>query len=76
MLAVVNEVISDDKIKTVDESTHKTHTAQLCIYVRYFYGKCFREELLSLLPLKGHTTSEVLFESGPTEFLVSKIWPN
>ena len=105
MLAVVNEVINDDKVKTsvtsaiknvplsdtsnirrvqllatdvfemlledlkkadvmsiaVDESTDKTDTAQLCIYVRfYFDGKCFREELLSLLPLKGHATSEVL----------------
>ena len=112
MLAVVNEVINDDKVKTsvtsaiknvplsdtsnirrvqllatdvfetlledlkkadvmsiaVDESTDKTDTAQLCIYVRFFDGKCFREELLGLLPLKGHTTSEVLFEKISTFF--------
>ena len=46
----------------VDESTDKTDTAQLCIYIRFLDSKCFREELLSLLPLKGHATSEVLFE--------------
>ncbi len=27
-----------------------------------FYGKCFREELLGLLPLEGHTTGETVFE--------------
>ena len=93
MLAVMNVVINDNKVKTsvtsaiknvplsetsnirrvqllatdvfetlledlkkadvmsiaVDESTDKTDTAQLCIYVCFFNGKCFREELLSLL---------------------------
>jgi len=106
MLAIVDEVINDDKIKTsvtsaiknvsmsdtsnirrmeilardvfetlledlrkaevmsiaVDESTDKTDTAQLCIYVRFFDGNCFREELLGLLPLEGRTTGEILFE--------------
>lgn len=105
MLAVVDEVINDDKIKTsvasaiknvplsdtsnirrveilaadvyetllgdlmkadtmsiaVDESTDKTDTAQLCIYVRFFDSKCFREELLCLLPLEGHTTGDIVF---------------
>ncbi len=105
MLAVVNEVINDDKIKTsvasaikseplsdtsnirrveilaadvyetllgdlmkadtmsiaVDESTDKTDTVQLCIYVRFFDSKCFREELLCLLPLEGHTTGDIVF---------------
>uniref|UniRef100_A0A8C1IF94 HAT C-terminal dimerisation domain-containing protein n=1 Tax=Cyprinus carpio TaxID=7962 RepID=A0A8C1IF94_CYPCA len=105
MLAVVDEVINDDKIKTsvasaiknvplsdtsnirrveilaadvyetllgdlmkadtmsiaVDESTDKTDTAQLCIYVRFFDSKCFREELLCLLPLEGHTTGNIVF---------------
>jgi len=45
----------------VDESTDKTDTAQLCIYVRFFGSKCFREELLGLLPLEGHTTGEIVF---------------
>uniref|UniRef100_A0A9J8BA81 C2H2-type domain-containing protein n=1 Tax=Cyprinus carpio carpio TaxID=630221 RepID=A0A9J8BA81_CYPCA len=105
MLAVVDEVINDDKIKTsvasaiknvplsdtsnirrveilaadvyetllgdlmkadtmsiaVDESTDKTDTAQLCIYVHFFDSKCFREELLCLLPLEGHTTGDIVF---------------
>jgi hypothetical protein len=112
ILAVVNEVIKDDKVKTsvtsaiknvplsdtsnirrvqllatdvletlleslkkadvmsiaVDESTDKTDTAQLCIYVHFFDDKCFREELLSLLPLKGHATSEIIFEKITTFF--------
>ena len=106
MLAIVDEVINDNKIKTsvtsaiknvpmsdtsnirrveilatdvfktlledlrkaevmslaVDESTDQTDTAQLCIYVRFFDGNCFREELLGLLPLEGRTTGEILFE--------------
>ncbi len=45
----------------VDESTDKTDTAQLCIYVRFFDSKCFREELLCLLPLEGHTTGDIVF---------------
>uniref|UniRef100_A0A3Q3EAD9 HAT C-terminal dimerisation domain-containing protein n=1 Tax=Labrus bergylta TaxID=56723 RepID=A0A3Q3EAD9_9LABR len=45
----------------VYESTDKTDTAQLCIYVRVFDGKCFREELLGLLPLEGHTTGKIVF---------------
>lgn len=45
----------------VDESTDKTDIAQLCMYVRFYDGKRFREELLCLLPLKGHTTGEVVF---------------
>ncbi len=105
MLAIVDEVINDDKIKTsvasaiknvplsdtsnirrveilaadvyetllgdlmkadtmsiaVDESTDKTDTAQLCIYVRFFDSKCFREELLCLLPLEGHQTGDIVF---------------
>lgn len=106
MLAVVDEVLTDDKVKTsvtsaikqvplsdtsnirrvdilatdvfetllkelrkadtmavaVDESTDRTDTAQLCMYVRFFDGKVFKEELLGLLPLDGHTTGEILFE--------------
>lgn len=45
----------------IDESTDSTDIAQLCVYVRYFDGEEFREELLSLIPLEGHTTSDVIF---------------
>lgn len=45
----------------VDESTDKTDIAQLCMYVRFYDGKRFREELLCLLPLKGHKIGEVVF---------------
>ena len=36
--------------------------AQLCIYVRFHAGVRFREELLGLIPLEGHTTGEVMFQ--------------
>ena len=35
--------------------------AQLCLYVEFFDGECFREDLLGLIPTEGHTTSEILF---------------
>lgn len=47
----------------VDESTDATDVAQLCIYVRFYDGVCFREELLGLIPLERHTTGEVLFQN-------------
>lgn len=46
----------------VDESTDNTDIAQLCIYVRFFDGTGFREELLGLVPLEGRTTGEVIFQ--------------
>lgn len=46
--------------QAVDESTDSTDTAQLCVYVT-FDGKEFREELLSLIPLEGHTTGDIVF---------------
>ena len=46
----------------VDESTDSSDVAQLCLYVRFFDGECFREDLLGLIPLDGHTTGEILFE--------------
>uniref|UniRef100_UPI00358F329E general transcription factor II-I repeat domain-containing protein 2A-like n=1 Tax=Myxine glutinosa TaxID=7769 RepID=UPI00358F329E len=45
----------------IDESTDNTDVAQLCVYVRYVDGKVFREELLSLIPLEGHTTGDIIF---------------
>uniref|UniRef100_UPI00358DDDAA SCAN domain-containing protein 3-like n=1 Tax=Myxine glutinosa TaxID=7769 RepID=UPI00358DDDAA len=45
----------------IDESTDNTDVAQLCVYVRYVDGKVFREELLSLILLEGHTTGDIIF---------------
>ncbi|CAJ1079930.1 PREDICTED: general transcription factor II-I repeat domain-containing protein 2-like, partial [Xyrichtys novacula] len=42
----------------LDESTDVLDTAQLMIWVRFFNGKCFNEELLALLPLTGQTRGE------------------
>uniref|UniRef100_UPI00358F7E2A general transcription factor II-I repeat domain-containing protein 2-like n=1 Tax=Myxine glutinosa TaxID=7769 RepID=UPI00358F7E2A len=44
-----------------EESTDNTDVAQSCVYVRYFDGKVFREELLSFIPLEGHTTGDIIF---------------
>jgi hypothetical protein len=46
----------------IDESTDNTDVAQLCVYVRFFNGKCFREEMLALIPLANYTTGEVISE--------------
>lgn len=45
----------------IDESTDSTDVAQMCVYVRYFDGEEFREEMLSLIPLEGHTTGDITF---------------
>ena len=42
----------------IDESTDVSDTAQLMIWVRFFNGTCFKEELLALLPLTGQTRGE------------------
>ena len=39
----------------VDESTDISDTAQLCLYVRYFDGSAFKEEMLELVPMTSHT---------------------
>ena len=45
----------------VDESTDNTDVAQMCVFVRYFDGTVFREDLLALIPLEGNTTGEIIF---------------
>ncbi|XP_071380293.1 SCAN domain-containing protein 3-like [Centroberyx affinis] len=45
----------------IDESTDHTDVSQMCVYVRYFDGKEFKEELLSLIPLEGNTTGDIIF---------------
>ena len=42
----------------LDESTDVSDTAQLMIWVRFFDGNNFNEELLALLPLTGQTRGE------------------
>ncbi|KAM8729080.1 protein FAM200A-like [Acanthopagrus schlegelii] len=45
----------------IDESTDNTDISQLCVFVRFFDGKDFREELLALLPLEDNTTADIIF---------------
>ena len=44
----------------VDESTDNTDVAQMCVFVRYFNGKEFKEDLLALIPMEGHTTGDII----------------
>lgn len=42
-----------------DESTDMVDVAQLCVFIRMFFGDVSaKEELLTILPLRGHTTGE------------------
>lgn len=52
----------------VDESTDVTDMSQLSMFVRYFDGDIFKEELLSMLPLTTHTTGEAIFSAVKTFF--------
>ncbi|XP_010775227.1 protein FAM200A-like [Notothenia coriiceps] len=45
----------------IDSSCDRTDMEQLSMFVRFFDGKIFREELLCLLTLPGHTTGEIIF---------------
>lgn len=45
----------------MDESIDNSDVAQLCLYVRFFDGECFCEDLLGLIPLEGKTSGEILF---------------
>ena len=54
-----------------DESTDNTDMAQLCVYVRFFDGKCFREEMLALTALENFTTGEVISEKIKSFFQVN-----
>ncbi|KAF3841488.1 hypothetical protein F7725_007350 [Dissostichus mawsoni] len=57
----------------IDESTDSSDVAQLCLYVRFFDGECFREDLLGLIPLDGHTTGEVMFHKVVSFFKEHKL---
>uniref|UniRef100_UPI003AB06FCF zinc finger BED domain-containing protein 5-like n=1 Tax=Centroberyx gerrardi TaxID=166262 RepID=UPI003AB06FCF len=54
----------------IDESTDNTDISQLCVFVRYFDGKDFKEELLALIPLEDNTTGDIVF--GKLEELFKK----
>lgn len=54
----------------IDESTDNTDISQLCVFIRYFDGKDFKEELLALIPLEGNTTSDIII--GKLEELFKK----
>jgi hypothetical protein len=47
----------------VDESTDITDTAQLSVFIRFFNGKNFVEDLLGLIPLHGQTRGEDIFNA-------------
>ncbi|KAL6462531.1 hypothetical protein MHYP_G00289530 [Metynnis hypsauchen] len=42
----------------IDTSCDRTDIEQLSVFMRFFDEKAFREELLCLLPLHGHTTGK------------------
>jgi zinc finger BED domain-containing protein 5/7/8/9 len=46
----------------IDESTDVTDVAQVCVYIRFFNGVEFIEDLLGLFPLDGQTRGEDLYE--------------
>ena len=54
----------------IDESTDNTDISQMCIFIRHFDGKDFKEELLALIPLEGLTTGAIIF--GTLEELFQK----
>ena len=54
----------------IDESIDNTDISQMCVFVRYFDGKDFKEELLALIPLEGLTTGAIIF--GKLEELFQK----
>ncbi|XP_065131907.1 protein FAM200A-like [Paramisgurnus dabryanus] len=45
----------------IDSSCDRTDIEQLSVFVRFFDGKVFREELLCLLEIQGRTTGEIIF---------------
>ncbi len=46
----------------VDESTDNSDTAQLSLFVHFFDGDIFREDILGRIPLEGRTTGEIIFQ--------------
>ncbi|KAJ4937424.1 hypothetical protein JOQ06_001983, partial [Pogonophryne albipinna] len=64
---------AEDMSLAIDESTDSSDVAQLCLYVRFSDGECFREDLLGLIPLDGHTTGEVMFHKVVSFFKEHKL---
>ena len=66
---LLDELKSTDYMSlAMDESTDATDTAQLSLFVRYFNGDIFKEELLGLIPLTENTTGEVMFTAVKSFF--------
>lgn len=57
----------------VDESTDNSDMSQLCLFVRFFDGDIFREDILGLIPLEGQTTGEVVFNKIVAFFKHNKL---
>lgn len=57
----------------VDEFTDSADVAQLCLDVRFFDGEYFREDLLGLISLEGHTTGEIIFNEIVSFFEENKL---
>ncbi|XP_060774626.1 protein FAM200A-like [Neoarius graeffei] len=54
-------VKADAMSLAIDSSCDLTDMEQLSVFVRFFDGNAFREELLCLLPLPGRSTGEIIF---------------
>lgn len=56
-----------------DELTDNSDVAQLCLYVWFFDGECFWEDLLRIIPLEWHAASEILFTKIASSFKKNKL---
>jgi len=57
-----------------DESTDMVDVAQLCVFIRMVFGDMStKEELLTILPLKGHTRGEDIFNAFMGFFSETKL---
>lgn len=60
-----------------DESTDMMDVAQLCDFIRItFVDMSAKEELLTMLPLKGHTREDMFDACTVRSFLISATCPS
>lgn len=45
----------------MEEGNDNTDVVQMCVFVRYFDGKQFKEDLLAVIQLEAHTTGDIIF---------------
>lgn len=55
-----------------DDSTDMVDVAQLCVVIRLVFGDSAKEELPTILPLKGHTRGKDIFHAF-MDFVNSKL---